>query len=329
MESPTAPGSTGRRGTPPERWFVLELEPPPRGERFLVVDGLRRLGALLVEGVGGRMVACFPPPARPDAFLAEARMVIRASSSLREPTLRWRWEDSGGWRARWSGDTSPVRVSSRIVVLPEGTAAQEWEPGNRASPSVAIRLLPGLAFGTAHHPTTRSCLRLLEERVRSGQVVLDVGTGSGILAVAAALLGAGRVMALDVDAVAVGVARKNVEGNGVEDRVRVERIRGSPTDLQGRGAFQGVMANIDPGGLVRLIPALVGVLDPGGWLILSGAPTAEGGEVVERALEAGAVAEAVQEEGGWWTGAFRRPWPPAPQRPPRKRRTDGESVTTS
>lgn len=115
----------------------------------------------------------------------------------------------------WRRGLAPRRVTPRIVVSPT------WEVPTLTPHEHLVSLDPGLALGTAEHPTTRGALRLLDSRLRAGDRVADVGTGSGILAVAAARLGAGSVLALDVDPWPAAVARDNVERNGLSDRVRV------------------------------------------------------------------------------------------------------------
>ncbi|MBW3535360.1 MAG: 50S ribosomal protein L11 methyltransferase, partial [Gemmatimonadetes bacterium] len=147
-----------------------------------MVDALRRLGARAVIREDERVLAWLPPPADVDARVREAEAALRASTSMTDPALSWRWQSHEAWMERWGRGVEPRRVSERIVVAPPGRDA-----GGGAG-DVVIRLEPGAAFGTAEHPTTRGCLRLLEAVSRPGGKVADIGTGSGILAIAAALL---------------------------------------------------------------------------------------------------------------------------------------------
>jgi ribosomal protein L11 methyltransferase len=119
------------------------------------------------------------------------------------------------WAEAWKERLNVLRVGQRTVVRPS------WRDYTPAPGDVVIELDPGMAFGTGLHPTTQMCLVVLEGRVRPGATVLDLGTGSGILAIAAAKLGAGHVLALDSDPVAVETARGNVLANGVQGTVRV------------------------------------------------------------------------------------------------------------
>jgi ribosomal protein L11 methyltransferase len=132
--------------------------------------------------------------------------------------------------------------------------------------AIVIDIDPGMAFGTGQHPTTAMCLRALEDHVRTGSIVLDLGCGSGILAIAAAKLGAEQVLALDIDPNAVRAARENAAANSVAD---VIDVREGTLDAAG-GPFDVVVANISGLTLERLAVQLVRSLTPGGSLITSG-----------------------------------------------------------
>lgn len=121
------------------------------------------------------------------------------------------------WAAAWKEHFYPLRVGRSIVIKPT------WRQFQPERSDLIIELDPGMAFGTGLHPTTRLCLLALEERIKPGMSVLDLGTGSAILAIAAAKLGAGSVLALDTDKVAVQVAEENVKRNGVYPRVVVNQ----------------------------------------------------------------------------------------------------------
>jgi ribosomal protein L11 methyltransferase len=165
------------------------------------------------------------------------------------------------WRDVWKRYARPVEVASLVV-------APAWRPlpveVGDGRPVVPID--PGGSFGSGTHATTRLLLAQLVARLIPGSAVFDVGTGSGILAVAAARLGAGRVVAVDIDADAVEVARANAANNGVADRIDVstdpaERVRG-PFDL--------VVANLTAAVLASLAGPLVEAVKPGGVLLMSG-----------------------------------------------------------
>jgi ribosomal protein L11 methyltransferase len=169
------------------------------------------------------------------------------------------------WVSVWKAFFRPQRIGEHIVLkLPEQqySAAQE---------NIVIDLEPGMAFGTGLHATTRTCLMSLEQLVRPGDRLLDMGTGSGVLAIAAARLGAGRVLALDNDAVAVRVARDNISLNGLTDLIDVrEGSMEYLTDHQ-EVAFDGMVVNILAEVIVDMMKrGLASFLKPGGWLIASG-----------------------------------------------------------
>ncbi|MBO8168818.1 MAG: 50S ribosomal protein L11 methyltransferase [Thermoanaerobacteraceae bacterium] len=119
------------------------------------------------------------------------------------------------WANAWKAYYKPIKVSERIVIKPT------WEHYRPGEDEIIIELDPGMAFGTGTHPTTVMCIRALEKYLVEGQKVIDVGTGSAVLAITAAKLGAGRVLALDLDPLAVKVAASNVALNKVDDVVRV------------------------------------------------------------------------------------------------------------
>ena len=214
-------------------------------------------------------------PATVRAYLPRQGDLARRRRALRRElaalglasAMRTRWRRDEEWAEAWKRFFGVERVGRRLVVCPTWI---EYAPRAR---EVVIRLDPGMAFGTGQHPTTCLCLEALESRLRPGEEILDLGTGSGILAIAAALLGAARVVALDNDPVAVGVARQNVAVNGVEGRVQVlEGSLGDAGPLPDADAsrFDMILANISTAGITEVAPALSRVLAPGGTLIVSG-----------------------------------------------------------
>jgi len=176
------------------------------------------------------------------------------------------------WADAWKKYFKPLQVTERLTIKPT------WEDYVPRPGEAIIELDPGMAFGTGSHPTTALCLRALEGVIRGGEEVIDVGTGSGILAVGAMKLGARRVLALDLDPVAVSSATANVKLNGLERAIEVRR-----SDLLGairsgeRLAAEGVrppvdivVANILAEIILRMIGDAMEVLKPGGVFIASG-----------------------------------------------------------
>lgn len=207
------------------------------------------------------------------------------------------------WAVAWREHFHVHRVGRRLVIKPT------WREYEAQSDDVVIDLDPGMAFGTGLHPTTQMCLLGLEEAVRPGMAVLDVGTGSAVLAIAAVKLGANSVLACDLDPIAVDVARQNVSLNGLRESVDVRRGTlgpGSSVVDQGQ-RFDLLLANIIADVIVALMPDLFSALRPGGLALLSGIiDTKEAG--VARALEAvGFEMISRRQQGDWLMLVVRRP----------------------
>jgi ribosomal protein L11 methyltransferase len=170
-----------------------------------------------------------------------------------------------------------------------------------ASTRVVIDLDPGAAFGTGLHPTTRLCLARLEKHVSPGMSVLDLGTGSGILSIAAAKLGAASVLALDIDPVAVKAARSNIKTNHVDECVRVRR---GTLSLRARREFRNsldmVLANITARAISDFAAGFFRVLKPGGILITSGIHPEGLDEVLIKMAVVDFKLEALDREGEWY-----------------------------
>jgi ribosomal protein L11 methyltransferase len=200
---------------------------------------------------------------------ARLQVIERALSELALshliPPARVRELAEEDWATVWKSSFRPQHIGRRIVIkLPE----QEYSP---SEDELVIDLEPGMAFGTGLHPTTRMCLASLEQLVSPGDCLLDMGTGSGVLAIAAARLGAGGVLALDNDPTAVVVARENIVRNSVTHAAKVEE--GSLDYLRNHRVppLDGIVANIVAEVIVEMIESdLTAPLKPGGWLVASG-----------------------------------------------------------
>jgi ribosomal protein L11 methyltransferase len=234
---------------------------------------------------------------------------MRPVSPLQARTL-----EEEDWANAWKQHYSILRVGERTVVVPSWLA---YEPQPE---DVAIFLDPGMAFGTGLHPTTQLCLRLLERYARPGLRTLDLGTGSGILAIAAAKLGAGPVLALDNDPVAAQVAAENVQINQIGNVVTAAEGslgagqhmghwltgdfggEGTGNREQGTGAeseFELIVANLIAKVLVILAADMAAALVPGGTLISSGIIDTKEADVVEAFTAAGLRQLERHQEGEW------------------------------
>lgn len=214
------------------------------------------------------------------------------------PSLQERELAESDWAEVWKAHFPVIHVGRRLVVV------APWHEYSPADGEIVLVLDPGMAFGTGHHPSTRMCLEALEAVVKPGVRVLDVGTGSGILALAAARLGARSVLALDTEADAVRAARRNVRRNALRRRVRV--VQGTlPYPGVPQSSADLVLANISAKVVRELACHLAGSLAPGGTLAASGF-IAEQERPVREAL-AGAGFELVRrvQDGDWVTLALR------------------------
>lgn len=226
-----------------------------------------------------RLRALLAADAEPAALLGAAAAALGEPLPADQAVAGFEDRD---WVRASQAQFEPIVIGSRLVVAPT------WHAQTPIS-AAATRLVldPGLAFGTGSHPTTRMCLQWIEREVRGGERVIDYGCGSGILAIAAALLGAGEVLATDIDPQATASARDNARANGAP--VQVVEL-GHPL-----GQADIVLANILANPLRVLAPALTALLRPGGRLVLAGLLERQADEIVacypEVALETVAVLE--------------------------------------
>ncbi len=223
---------------------------------------------------------------RARAALAAAAIDARVSSSdVAE-------ED---WAESWKEHFHVERFGERIVIVPS------WREYEASAGDVVVTLDPGMAFGTGQHETTRMCLEALERAVRLGMRVLDVGCGSGILAIAAAKLGAREVLAVDVDADCVRVTDENARLNGVDGVVRSRcGSAGEAWPFEEPAAeFDVVVANIIARVIIEIAPDLARALTVGGRLIVSGVIGEREREVVDSLTMAGLRVGEVRAMGDW------------------------------
>jgi ribosomal protein L11 methyltransferase len=204
--------------------------------------------------------------------------------------------EEADWGEVWKRGLEPL-VVGRVFVRPS------WVDAAPPPGTAEVVLDPGMAFGTGTHPTTALCLAALSDLLaaRPGTSVLDVGTGSGLLAIAAAKLGAGRVAANDEDPVAVRVARENAAANGAAVEIGQEPV------ARIVGTFDLVVANILANTLVELAGEISAKVAPGGTVLLSGILAPQEDEVCAAYVARGLVPAPGRREGGWALVALRRP----------------------
>ena len=207
--------------------------------------------------------------------------------------------DEEDWSTAWKDYYHPVKISKRFTIVPT------WEDYERLSTDeLIIELDPGMAFGTGTHPTTVMCLQALEKTVNNGDEVVDIGTGSGVLSIGAALLGAGRVTALDLDEVAVESARQNAELNGLAGQINVRQ--GNLLDVYD-GMPDVAVANILAEVIVTFTDEAYRVLKPGGLFITSGIIAQKKDEVKDALAASGFRIEEVMVMEDWTAIIARKP----------------------
>ncbi|MBM3138938.1 MAG: 50S ribosomal protein L11 methyltransferase [Chloroflexi bacterium] len=304
----------------PGRWVEITVTADP-ADVELVADALSEvapagvaiLPAIRTDDDREFGVEELPLPARVVAAVAaplppheRARLELRlAELPLGAPlgAVEYRDVAESDWSEEWKRFYTLQRIGRRLVVRPS------WTPYEARAGEAVVALDPGMAFGTGQHETTRLCLEALERLVRDGTTVLDVGTGSGVLAIAAVKLGAASVRALDTDAGAVAVATENAARNDAGERI--EFATGSLGDAwpwrePPRGCAALVVVNISAAAVEALMPELAEAVAPGGALIASGFIARDAPGIAERARLAGLGGAELTADGDWWCLVARR-----------------------
>ncbi len=205
------------------------------------------------------------------------------------------------WGEQWKKYFKPLRVSNNIIIKPT------WERYSPAGHDIVIDIDPGMAFGTGQHASTMMCIMAMEEILlkdseREAYEILDVGTGTGILAICAAKLGALMVTGIDIDTRAVEIAGKNIVINGVEDRVEILH-----RDIAlCKGSFDLIVANLISGALISLHSHLISLTKPGGYIIASGITEQDAKDVETIFCNGGAVLHETRSENEWVCYTFRK-----------------------
>jgi ribosomal protein L11 methyltransferase len=218
----------------------------------------------------------------------------------RDSRVGWRILKDRNWNCSWRRFFTPQKVGKAFWVTPP------WAAAPKRLDRHVITIEPGLAFGTGTHATTRGCMEFIEKAVDSlggaEFTALDVGTGSGILAIALAKLGASTVWAVDNDPAAVKVARKNVRRNGVQNKIRLQTTNLNPISY----FFSIVVANLTAETILDFAHALETKVAPRGFLILSGILTSKANVIIHRFKSAGFKVAGRKREKEWATLLLRR-----------------------
>ncbi len=267
----------------------------PANEVEVASDRLWQLGILGIEEFEGTQLASGEPSASVCLVATpedgDVGPILEAFRGYTTSVIDVDHDTYAGFLDGWREFAEPVWAGDRVVLWPAW-----WPvPDRDVAPDAALVVIePGHAFGSGSHPTTLMAASALADHVRSGVVVLDVGCGSGVLAVAAALLGAARVVATDVDPDAVTISKANAIRNEVTDLI--ECSVGSVPDGE---QFDVVIANISAGVLIDSADALAGALAPNGVLLLTGILAERSNEVVTAFAGVGRSVEHEQHDDGW------------------------------
>jgi ribosomal protein L11 methyltransferase len=256
-------------------WLALTVE-VERAAAEAFSDALLEAGAQSVSLEAGLLYAILEPHADAQAVISSAAR----AASMQPPRFTASRLDDQDWVRASQAQFAPVAIGARLWV---GPTWHEPPPGR-----IAVRIDPGLAFGTGTHPSTRLVLGFLEREIRGGERILDYGCGSGILAIAAARLGAARVDAVDLDPQAVETTTANARANGV-------RLNAALPDALGAAAYDIVLSNILAQPLIVLAPLLA---ERGERIALSGILEGQAGEV-GAAYEPWFRMQIADTDGGW------------------------------
>jgi ribosomal protein L11 methyltransferase len=285
----------------PDAWLRVSVKSPSAGQVDLLAEGLLACGGSAIEERDGELITFVPLDDEPAAIIARMRSTLRAMLGEQAPELECEHVPDQDWLALWRSGLGPRRVGDRLVIAPT------WSDVELAAGEIEIRIDPQMAFGTGEHASTRGVLRLMQRAVQPGGRLLDVGTGSAILAIAAARLGAGHIVAVESDPEAMPNAEENVVRNGVADRVTLLCRLVDDGFLAGYGGgFDGILANVLSGVLRPLLPAFREALSGDGWAILSGILVEEAEAMRAAALASGFGIEAEDIEEQWWSVLLRR-----------------------
>lgn len=261
----------------PEQWLMLSI-PVTEASAELISGFIFSLGAEGVVEHADRLEAFF----RAGMTDAEEQAIAFLLSlqqqgyAVNPEWVKTSLVENQDWNAEWKKGYHSLTVGKSMLIHPS------WESAPADAPACVIQIDPEMAFGTGTHATTQLCLRLLEEQVRPHDWILDVGTGAGILAIAAVKLGAAVVYAFDVDEVAVDTARKNAAANNVLPAIHLS-VDTMATFVPPSHRFDRIVANINRDQIVKMLPLMQKMLDYPVQIILSGILVEEE-EIIAREL---------------------------------------------
>jgi ribosomal protein L11 methyltransferase len=273
-------------------WWAIDVRPAAEQRDRMTAWLVARTGHAVEERDDGTLVTFAPDEARAEALVAQLGREIDPSAETQRRLL-----EPVDWTTRWRDGLGPRRFG-RLTVVPS------WVPEAANPDQSTVILDPESAFGSGEHGSTRAALVLLEQLLQPGQLVLDLGSGSGILAIAAVKLGAVRAIGIETDPEANRVGLRNADRNGVAGSVEfLEGDAGALAPLVGPADL--ILSNILRTANTALLPSITRALQPGGLAIFSGMEYTEASEFRQALGEAkfDLVREVV--DSGWWAVAGR------------------------
>ncbi len=228
-------------------------------QQELLIPTMVELGAQGFEERETGLLCYFLKSTWSDELQTELIAMLRTISSNAEITVKELEETN--WNADWEASIQPIEVGNRFVIRPS------WSTYDNKEGRMVIQIDPKMSFGTGYHETTRLTMRLLEEQTKPGDRMIDVGTGTGVLAIAAVLLGAKNAAAIDIDEWSIDNALENVSANGMDGRIAVSD---APVASFATAEFSLLAANLTLNTNLELLPEFRRILQPGGRALFSG-----------------------------------------------------------
>jgi ribosomal protein L11 methyltransferase len=285
---------------PKLRWLEVGIRTPVTdNEASVLVDTLVQMCGRGVLERDGWLYTYFEEPGDLSGFVELLRSRINSAIGNEEIHLVTRWQANEDWSEKWKRGLGPKRITDSIVVRPS------WVQFHPEPDDIVIVIDPGMAFGTAEHGTTRGSLRLLASALKVDDRILDVGSGSGILAIAAAALGASEAIAIEGDLPSFEALQKNVQENAVSSRINCVEEWADAQSLQAMGPVDGIVANIETDVLCSFLPAFRNALIEDGWLVMSGILSMEWPRFLENTRAEGFRCAEVDRDGEWTSGLFK------------------------
>ncbi len=276
------------------RWWAIRIEITDEA-REAVINFLFELGSVGCVDYEDELIAYFPGERDLDLLQFDVAAYLSALDELEvtDGRLEFLVEQvvDRDWNAAWKKGLRPIHVSARLVVKPT------WTPYSPGENEIVLEIDPKQAFGTGTHATTQLCLRAVERLIQGGEEVLDIGTGTGVLAIAAIKLGARKALAVDVDPVALDTARENAVINRVDDRIDLHQ--GRLETLPPR-AFELVVANLNRREIeTDVLPHLQQFVAPASHAVLSGILRQEAEALLGEVKKCGFCLKAMETHDEW------------------------------